>query len=317
MNILVAIDRSPGAQAALAAALARQWPEGTSFRILTVLSRRGEGPIDRESMYREFGEAHRLIDRVTSELEGLCPDSPVAGQIDVGAPATSILRLAHSWPADLIIVGPHDRELFGRFFIGSVSKAVLQKADCSVLVARNTGSVPADVDNHVLVAVDDTAGSQGAIASILKSAWPKNTRFYLVTAAAPNQTMYSYEPSVVSHLRALDQRNEYLSSLDGMMQQLARCFESAFGPGSVGYSVVDGEPESVILDTAKRLDVQLITLGASGRPDFRRKLMGSVSEAVALKAHCSVQVMRSSVLPLCSRARSHNSTSGVRSVSGF
>ena len=37
MNILITLDSSPTAQAALEAALARRWPPATEFRVLTVL----------------------------------------------------------------------------------------------------------------------------------------------------------------------------------------------------------------------------------------------------------------------------------------
>lgn len=315
MNILVAMDSSASAYAALAAALAREWTEGTSFRILTVLPRRASRSVDAEVIGSDVNRAHRLIDRATSELEARNPDSIVIGQIDVGDPAKNIVRLADSWPADLIIIGPHDRGLVGRFFIGSVSKAVLKQAGCSVLVAREPGEVVKT--NNILVAVDDSAGSQAMVDSILQSAWPKTTRFYLLTAATPNQALYGYQPSAVSNLYALDRHEEYLRSLYEMVQGIAQRFERAFGPESVDYSVIEGEPEQVILETAKSLSVHLIMLGSIGRPDLKRKLMGSICQAVALKAHCSVQVMRSNVLPLGSRMPTFGSSRGLRPVSGL
>jgi nucleotide-binding universal stress UspA family protein len=54
-----------------------------------------------------------------------------------------------------------------------------------------------------------------------------------------------------------------------------------------------GEPRTMILDTAKTWGADLIVLGSHGRRGMDRFLMGSVSEAVAIHAHCSVEVVRS------------------------
>jgi nucleotide-binding universal stress UspA family protein len=53
-----------------------------------------------------------------------------------------------------------------------------------------------------------------------------------------------------------------------------------------------GEPCGVILDTAKKWGADLIVLGSHGRRGLDRFLLGSVSEAVAIHAACSVQVVR-------------------------
>jgi nucleotide-binding universal stress UspA family protein len=53
-----------------------------------------------------------------------------------------------------------------------------------------------------------------------------------------------------------------------------------------------GEPRAFILDEAKAWGADLIVLGSHGRHGLDRLLMGSVSESVALYAHCSVEVVR-------------------------
>ena len=53
-----------------------------------------------------------------------------------------------------------------------------------------------------------------------------------------------------------------------------------------------GEPRSVILETAKEWGADLIVVGSHGRRGLDRFLLGSVSEAVAIHAPCSVRVVR-------------------------
>jgi Universal stress protein family len=51
-------------------------------------------------------------------------------------------------------------------------------------------------------------------------------------------------------------------------------------------------PKTIILDEATQWGADLIVLGSHGRRGAERFLMGSISEAVAMHAHCSVEVVR-------------------------
>ena len=57
-------------------------------------------------------------------------------------------------------------------------------------------------------------------------------------------------------------------------------------------SVTTGDARSVILDAASEWNADLIVLGSHGRAGLGRFLLGSVSEAVARHARCSVQIVR-------------------------
>ena len=57
-----------------------------------------------------------------------------------------------------------------------------------------------------------------------------------------------------------------------------------------------GDPKSKIIDAAEQWHADLIVLGSHGRTGLERFLMGSVSDAVARHAPCSVEVVR---IPKC------------------
>jgi nucleotide-binding universal stress UspA family protein len=57
-------------------------------------------------------------------------------------------------------------------------------------------------------------------------------------------------------------------------------------------AVEEGDPKSTILDTARDWGADLIVLGSHGRKGLEHFLMGSVSEAVARHAGCSVEIVR-------------------------
>jgi len=57
-------------------------------------------------------------------------------------------------------------------------------------------------------------------------------------------------------------------------------------------AVEKGDPKSKIIDEAEKWKADLIVLGSHGRKALDRFLMGSVSDAVARHAPCSVEIVR-------------------------
>jgi nucleotide-binding universal stress UspA family protein len=77
----------------------------------------------------------------------------------------------------------------------------------------------------------------------------------------------------------------------GRVQRAERCL--AGKPDiSVTTTVLEGNPAEVILDEAERWGADLLVAGAHGDGPVKRRLLGSVSQAVALHAHCSVEIVR-------------------------
>jgi nucleotide-binding universal stress UspA family protein len=64
-----------------------------------------------------------------------------------------------------------------------------------------------------------------------------------------------------------------------------------------------GRAQDVILDEAERWGADLIVLGSHGYRAFKRFLLGSVSQAVATHAPCSVEIVRRAAPSDSERAR--------------
>ena len=83
------------------------------------------------------------------------------------------------------------------------------------------------------------------------------------------------------------------------IEEAKRCIAAAReilsgSPLTVSAEVPEYEdrPYQVILHEAQEWHADLIVLGSHGRSGFDRVVMGSVSEAVALHAKCSVEIVR-------------------------
>ena len=86
--------------------------------------------------------AHASADAAVAIIKGRFPGDnvEVSTVVELGRPAEIILEAAEKWHPDLIVVGSHGRNFWGRLALGSVSDAVLHHAPCSVLIVRNKQS---------------------------------------------------------------------------------------------------------------------------------------------------------------------------------
>jgi nucleotide-binding universal stress UspA family protein len=60
----------------------------------------------------------------------------------------------------------------------------------------------------------------------------------------------------------------------------------------VSSDIKEGDPKHVLPDIAAQWDADCLVVGARGLSRVQRFLLGSVSAAVAARAHCSVEVIR-------------------------
>ena len=77
-------------------------------------------------------------------------------------------------------------------------------------------------------------------------------------------------------------------------QELVQSAERALS--KAGYktqtAVEEGDPNSRIIDQAKKWKADLIVMGSHGRKGLNRFLMGSVAQTVSRHAPCSVEIVR-------------------------
>lgn len=137
VRLLVGVDGSPGADAAVAAIAARTWPVGTEAVAVAVLDpgMRAAAVLrvgGRESDVREAvrGVAEAAAARLSAV--GLAASATVGD----GDPRRVLVEEAERWGADCVFVGARGLRAIERFLLGSVSAAVAARAPCSVEVVR-------------------------------------------------------------------------------------------------------------------------------------------------------------------------------------
>ena len=290
MKVLVAVDSSPSSNSILDVIVTGTWPSATKFCVLNVtdLQRFERLPALIEDAEREgYRIAETFARQVSTAGYEAFPET------SSGHPRSEISSYAKEWGADLILVGSHGHGAVGRFLLGSVAQAVLRTAPCSVEIVRPTSHV---LPFKILFATDGSSCSIAAAELIAAQPWPKESLFKILSVeelmTAANQMDAAslaaiYPASLLEEL--ITQAHDWARS---SVCRTKYIFSRADLKIADGDSSPAGDPRAIILDTAKTWGAHLIVLGSHGRRGIDRFLMGSVSEAVAIHAHCSVRVVR-------------------------
>jgi nucleotide-binding universal stress UspA family protein len=292
MKILVAMDFSPASSAVVGSLAARPWPAGTRMEVLSAadIERLPYAP----SVVTEIRErTEELVNGGAERLRaaGIAADSVVI----IGDPRVVITRRASETNADWIIVGPHSTTGVMGFLLGSVAKEVLRSAPCSVEVVRAPMPVPGRKGMRILLATDGSDCSLEAARSVAKRRWPEGTEIKVLSAVElnPSFVQAAFEPPFADPEGMEEIREASVGRAQNAIGEARKILEDAGLRTSESLSVLLQDTKKIILDEAKEWEADLIVLGSHGRHGIQRFLIGSVSEAVAVHAHCSVDVIRS------------------------
>jgi nucleotide-binding universal stress UspA family protein len=277
MKLLIAADSANSTEVLVGTVGVRPWPEGTTAHVLSVVVDADVPP----EVWREFGYGKEAVEREMENRGNEVTSLAVERLKEVGIPAEVVVTrgdprflipfFARKWSSDLIFVRAHVRRDFEHWMVGSVARAVVTSAPCTVQIVRDqTGTHTLDSARKVLLATDGSETSMAAAQALAARPWPEGSEFRVVTVEEP----WLIRPT--NTMLNINSAEEILASA-GFKATAA---------------LLSGNPKEVILEEAKKWNADLIVVGSHGHDGFKRFLLGSVSEAVAMNAHCSVVVVR-------------------------
>jgi nucleotide-binding universal stress UspA family protein len=139
-HILVAVDGSPDAEAALAHATALARDQNARITLLTVAPAPATAAGAGASQPPDPLDLHASLLR---EATASIPDDVgVTTRLERGDAAETILKVATENDHDLIAMGSHGHSRFHRALIGSVSERVLKTSPVPVLLLRGACQPP-------------------------------------------------------------------------------------------------------------------------------------------------------------------------------
>jgi len=80
--------------------------------------------------------ATELLDKLEARLKPQLEGGSIEKLLVEDFPKSVIVEEAKTWSADLIVMGSHGRKGVSKFFLGSVSQAVANNTDKSLLIVR-------------------------------------------------------------------------------------------------------------------------------------------------------------------------------------
>jgi nucleotide-binding universal stress UspA family protein len=288
MKLVLAIDSSVGSEAAADVVASRPWPAGTSVEVVHVLDTShllDSAVMDESSQAELKRRAQELVERVAHQVHG----KPVLLE---GDPKAAIADYAKQAGADFVVVGPHEQSGIARFLLGSVAKAILRYAPCSVEVVR--GHPPKEPPRRILLATDGSEMSTLAARSVAERPWSDRTEVRILSAVELALTTFqaAMEPPFVNDAAMELIREEGMRHAQSAVASAEEIVLKAGLKVSESISVLVDSPKQIIVDEAKGWGADLIVVGSHGRRGISRFVLGSVSEAVATHAECSVEVIR-------------------------
>jgi nucleotide-binding universal stress UspA family protein len=205
------------------------------------------------------------------------------------APIDGILAEARRVRADVIVMGWRGHGAVRRLLTGSVSRGVVRRASCSVLVVRR----PLRELRHIVVAYDGSSHAERALAFVVALAPKRGARVTvfraLDTMHVPAQGLMAAETraTVAAEVARINDERRTIAR-----KELSRAAKTLSAAGwRVEEVVTDSAPLRDLLATILKTRADLVVVGAKGVTGLRRLLIGSVAEGALNRSPVPVLVV--------------------------
>ena len=314
MKILIGYDGSLCADAALDDLARAGLPQSAEAQVISVAevwlpppppssyeiveqARQVKVPSDLRRVYskgcKAAKDARVSAERARDRIIATFPGWTVSADSSCGSAAWELIFKADSWQPDLIVVGSQGRTALGRFVLGRVSQRVLNEARCSVRIARGRIEEP-NTPVRIVIGVDGSPGSKAALTAVANRVWPADSEAMLVVVDDPLVPDYigTLVPPLAKTIE--EDRLEERARAGDIAKECVEILQKA--EISVTDMLREGDPKHELPKIAAEWGADCIFVGSTGFSNrFERFVLGSVSAAVAARAHCSVEVVRRSV----------------------
>ena len=144
----------------------------------------------------------------------------------------------------------------------------------------------------ILLAIDGSPHSKAAVAEVARRPFPLKTKLRILSAYQKTQLITAIGPMGVSQEYYAEVDQYALKKAKNLTEMASKILQGKIPTLIITTAVIEGSPKTVILEEAEIFGADLIVVGSHGYGAVERFLMGSVSQAVALHAKCSVEIVR-------------------------
>jgi nucleotide-binding universal stress UspA family protein len=285
-RVLVATDGSTHARAAVATARTFPWPSNTRVRAVVACRSRWSG-LRRPAIDALGGHFQRVAAGARRLLRRTWPNAD-ATAVD-GLPVDAILGEARRFRANLIALGWRGYGPMARLLMGSVSRGVVRRAFCPVLVVRRRRDI-----RTVVVGVDGSPNARKAARFLASLKPPRSTRVILVyivePVTVPSAGLLPGTVRTVLAREATKVNAERLRHGERELRAIAPRLKRA--GWRVSTRVRLDVPLRGLLEVVKASKADLVCLGARGTGGVKRLLLGSVAEGALDRCPVGILLVR-------------------------
>ncbi|MBM4194969.1 MAG: universal stress protein [Gemmatimonadetes bacterium] len=284
-RVLVATDGSRVARAAVTTAVRFPWPAPSDAH--GVVARYVRPDYRRSILLAALDRTSEVVAaRTTRVLAARWPDAQAV--VVNGAPADAIVREAARVGADVIVIGWRGQGPLRRLLAGSVSRGVVRRAPCAVLVTRRALTTL----DRVVVGVDGSSQARAAVDFVARLPG-RGRRVTLLTAvekmALPSQVHLTsaMQATARSEIDRINRGRQARArtELDRARTALAR------RGWKVELVVASRAPLRELLRRVGRSRADLLVVGARGATGLDRLLLGSVASGALDRSPIPVVVV--------------------------
>jgi nucleotide-binding universal stress UspA family protein len=175
--------------------------------------------------------------------------------------------------------------------IGRVAATVLSQAPCSVRIARDHGPEP-QRPLRILVGIDGSPGAEAAAKVAAQRKWPTASDLHLVMALDSKLCARLAPAQIVGDPYKWESETDAEARAEQILQRVKEMLVAQNPAFTISTYVLHGEAKHLLLKEAERWGADSIFLGARGASQNQKQTIGSVALAIATRAHCSVEVVR-------------------------
>ena len=286
-HALIATDGSAAAKAAVATAVRFPWPDGS--RAFGVVAKPVRPEYRRSILLAALDRTADLVaTNAARALSRRWPDAEI--RVVDASPVDAIVKEAVRFQADVIVMGWRGHGVVHRLLMGTVSRGVVRRAPCAVLVVRRALR---DL-RHIVVGFDSSAHAQRGVEFISTLNPPRGGRVSLFTAVdtmhVPSQGMVPANTRAAVSMEVTRINKERLAEAHQALDRASRTLTRA--GWKVDRVVTTGAPLRGLLATVAKKRADLVVVGAKGVTGVRHLLLGSVAEGVLNRSRVPVFIAR-------------------------
>lgn len=279
-SILLAVDFRPDNQEAVKVTKDIACAFGSRVTLLHALEPILNWPVAEHLLRKQAEEPLQKMSEMLVAAKVMVDEAAITS----GHPAETIINKAHEIDADLIVVAAGERSKFDRFSLGSVAQAVVEHSPTPVLAVRS-GDPPVAF-RKILCPVDHSGASRRGLRNAVRLAHVFHRQLVVLTVvpevgwlAAVAETGQLAD-ATAQHARAWSEEFEkFLESV-------------SFDDVEVTKDVRHGVPSREIVAAVERHGADVIVMGATGRSNLARFLLGSVTRNVLQDLPCSLLTVK-------------------------